>query len=198
MVYVSYPLCRIVNTSSAVGLYGNFGQCNYSAAKAAIWAFSSTLALEGARAGIKVNCIAPNAGTAMTATILPSEVVAQLKPDYVAPLVLYLASPACAISGKCLEVGSGWMAGVRWERSQGVKLPAEQVNMAGVATAWPQITSFSRVEYPTTPQESFSRIMGSGEEQGASEDDELKGKGNYTYTSINLFLFSLSSARCHL
>ena len=57
---------RIINTASAVGLYGNFGQANYSAAKAALIAFSSTLALEGKRANIFVNTIAPNAGTAMT------------------------------------------------------------------------------------------------------------------------------------
>lgn len=178
-----------------MGLYGNFGQCNYSAAKAAIWAFSSTLALEGARAGIKVNCIAPNAGTAMTATILPSEVVAQLKPDYVAPLVLYLASPACQVSGRCLEVGSGWMAGVRWERARGVKLPADRVNIQTIASVWPQITSFSSgVEYPTTPQESFSRIMGgSSEDKQDGGNDVLTGKG--TILSKHLILIP---CRCTL
>ncbi len=156
-------MCRVINTASAVGLYGNFGQTNYAAAKAGIWALSSTLALEGAKAGILVNCIAPNAGTAMTATILPSELVAQLKPDYVAPLVAYLASSGCKETGRMVEVGSGWMAGVRWQRSGGVKLPPQSaLSIDAIAAAWPQICDFSRnSEYPKTPQESFSRIMSS-------------------------------------
>ena len=162
----------MVNTASAVGLYGNFGQTNYAAAKAGIWAFSSTLALEGAKAGISVNCIAPNAGTAMTATILPTELVAQLKPDYVAPLVAYLCSSGCAETGRMIEVGSGWMAGVRWQRSGGVKLsPEEALSIDAVSAVWPQICDFSvGAEYPRTPQESFSRIMSSKEEvQGFRE-----------------------------
>lgn len=107
----------------------------------------------------------------MTATILPSELVAQLKPDYVAPLVAYLCSPGCKDTGRMVEVGSGWMAGVRWQRSAGVKLgPKEALSVDSVARAWPQVIDFQAegFEYPRTPQESFSRIMSSGKGSNCS------------------------------
>ncbi|KAJ1970124.1 hypothetical protein IWQ62_000164 [Dispira parvispora] len=118
-VFTKQKSGHIVNTCSAVGLYGNFGQANYSAAKAGILGLSNTLALEGARHNIKVNTIAPNAGTAMTATIMPPEMVEALKPDYVAPLVAYLSHDACPATGDVFEVGSGWVAQVRRQRAAG-------------------------------------------------------------------------------
>ena len=76
---------RIINTSSAAGLYGNFGQCNYSAAKMALVGFTSSLAKEGQKRGIYSNAIAPVAGSRMTATVMPEELVKRLKPEYVSP-----------------------------------------------------------------------------------------------------------------
>jgi multifunctional beta-oxidation protein len=111
---------RIVTTCSGVGIFGNFGQANYSTAKAAILGLTRTLALEGRKYNILVNCIAPSAGTAMTKTIWPQEMVDAFKPDYVAPLVGYLASTDCETTGELFEVSGGWAAKVRWERSGGV------------------------------------------------------------------------------
>ena len=90
---------RIVTTASGVGLYGNFGQANYSTAKSAIIGLTKTLAIEGARYNIKVNVIAPSAGTAMTKTIWPQEMVDLFKPDYVAPIVGFLSSDDCPVTG---------------------------------------------------------------------------------------------------
>jgi multifunctional beta-oxidation protein len=70
-IFQAQKFGRIVTTASSVGLYGNFGQANYSTAKAAIIGLTRTLAVEGARYNIKANCIAPSAGTAMTKTIWP-------------------------------------------------------------------------------------------------------------------------------
>jgi NAD(P)-dependent dehydrogenase (short-subunit alcohol dehydrogenase family) len=83
---------RIVMTTSSSGLYGNFGQANYGAAKMALVGLMQTLSIEGARDGIHVNCLAPTAATKMTEGIMPPAVLAQLKPESVTPGLLYLVS----------------------------------------------------------------------------------------------------------
>ncbi|ORX66721.1 NAD(P)-binding protein [Linderina pennispora] len=107
----------IINTNSSVGIFGNFGQTNYSAAKAGIQGFTNTLAIEGAKYGIRANAVAPNAGTAMTATIMPAE------PEYVAPLVGFLAHKDTEATGKLFQVGSCWISEIRRQRSGGVGFP---------------------------------------------------------------------------
>jgi NAD(P)-dependent dehydrogenase (short-subunit alcohol dehydrogenase family) len=82
---------RIVNTGSSAGIYGAFGQVNYSAAKLGLYGFTQALAKEGEKRNIKVNCIAPVAGTRMTATVMPEELIKALDPAFVAPFVTYLA-----------------------------------------------------------------------------------------------------------
>ncbi|MDR2188064.1 MAG: SDR family NAD(P)-dependent oxidoreductase [Azonexus sp.] len=82
----------IVNTTSASGLGGNFGQTNYGAAKCGIWGFSNSLALEGKKYGIRVWTIAPAAATALSAGVLPPEIVAAWTPERVAPVILYMVS----------------------------------------------------------------------------------------------------------
>lgn len=81
---------RIVMTSSSSGLYGNFGQANYGAAKMALVGLMQTLALEGAKYGIQVNCLAPTAATNMLEGLLPEDTLARLRPDLVSPAVLAL------------------------------------------------------------------------------------------------------------
>jgi NAD(P)-dependent dehydrogenase (short-subunit alcohol dehydrogenase family) len=83
---------RIVMTTSSSGLYGNFGQTNYGAAKLALVGFMQTLGLEGAKHGIRVNCLAPTAATQMTAGLLPDAVLAMITPDSVTPGLLHLVS----------------------------------------------------------------------------------------------------------
>ena len=83
---------RIVMTTSSSGLYGNFGQSNYSAAKMALVGLMQTLALEGAKTNIRVNCLAPTARTAMTEQLLPREALELLKPEYVSPALLALVA----------------------------------------------------------------------------------------------------------
>lgn len=82
---------RIVMTTSSTGLYGNFGQSNYGAAKLALVGLMQTLSLEGAKHDIRVNCLAPTAATRMTEGLMPAEVLAQLRPEAVVPAMLVLA-----------------------------------------------------------------------------------------------------------
>lgn len=83
---------RIVMTTSSSGLYGNFGQSNYSAAKMGLVGLMQTLAIEGAKYGIQVNCVAPTAATQMTEGVLPEEQLKLLRPEFVAPAILALVA----------------------------------------------------------------------------------------------------------
>jgi len=105
---------RIVNTGSSSGIYGSFGQVNYAAAKLGLWGFTQSLAKEGEKRNIRTNCIAPLAGTRMTATVMPAEVVEALKPEFVAPIVGFLAHDSCEDNGGLFEVGAGYVCKLRW------------------------------------------------------------------------------------
>lgn len=105
---------RIINTSSSAGIFGAFGQANYSTAKLGLHGFTQSLAKEGEKRNIKVNTIAPLAGTRMTETVMPKELVEALKPEYVAPLVAFLVHESCPESGSLFEVGAGYICKNRW------------------------------------------------------------------------------------
>ncbi len=101
---------RIVSTSSAAGLYGNFGQTNYGAAKLGIAGLMNSVAQEGSRYNIKANTIIPTAGTRMTFTVMPEEVIDKIGPEYVAPIVAWLCSDSCNVSGKMFSAGGGYFS----------------------------------------------------------------------------------------
>ncbi|CDZ96369.1 multifunctional beta-oxidation protein [Phaffia rhodozyma] len=169
---------RIVTTCSGVGIFGNFGQANYSTAKAAILGFTRTLAIEGAKYNILANCIAPSAGTAMTETIWTKEMVDAFKPDFVAPLVGYLASDDCETTGDLFEVSGGWASQVRWERSGGYGFPNDRPLTADqIVSQWKKITDFNdgRSTHPSSTQEGFQQVMenfGNKGSASAGDDDE--------------------------
>ncbi|HEX6238017.1 MAG TPA: SDR family oxidoreductase [Acidimicrobiales bacterium] len=102
---------RIVNTSSAAGIFGNFGQSNYGAAKMGLVGLTRVLAVEGAKHDIKVNAIAPVAKTRMTQDIL-GPIADKLLPESVTPVVTFLAHESCPVSGEIYSVGGGRVARV--------------------------------------------------------------------------------------
>jgi len=103
---------RVVSTSSGSGLYGNFGQTNYAAAKMGIVGLTRTLAIEGAKYGITANAIAPVASSRMTQDVMPPQLLERLEPEHVSSLVAYLASEACTDTGHVYSVGGGYLARV--------------------------------------------------------------------------------------
>ena len=114
----AWPTSRTISGS---GLYGNFGQVNYAAAKAGLVGFTRSLALEGARAGIRANAIAPLAKSAMTETMMAPELLERLAPEWVSPLVTWLASDGCTATGNVYSVGAGRYARVATLEAPGVR-----------------------------------------------------------------------------
>lgn len=164
---------RVVNTTSTSGIYGNFGQANYAAAKLGILGFSRALAREGAKYNINVNTIAPNAGTNMTRSIMPEDMVQAFKPEQVAPLVVALCSDKMPKppTGGLFEVGSGWHARTRWQRSGGHGFPVDiKLTPEAVQKAWPSIINFDdgRADHPEDAQDGLKSIMNNMQNKTAS------------------------------
>ncbi len=151
---------RIINTASAAGIYGNFGQANYAMAKLGTHGFTQTLALEGRKKNVVVNTIAPIAGSRMTETVLPKELLEALKPEYVSALVAKLAHESNEDTGGLYEVGGGFYAKLRWERSTGkVFKLGRPITPENVADAWKDITQFDKTTHPEAVATSMQPIM---------------------------------------
>ena len=130
---------RIVVTTSSTGLYGNFGQTNYGAAKLALVGFMNSLKLEGQKNNVHVNAISPVAATRMTENILPPQIAERLKPDYVTPGVVYLCSEE-APTGAILTAGAGAFALARIYETEGVYLGEAGLSVEEVRDNWARIT----------------------------------------------------------
>ncbi len=113
----------IVNTTSTAALFGNFGQANYGAAKGGIWTFTKTLAVEGHKAGIRVWSLAPAAVSALTGVVgMDEQTQAELKPEYVSPVVLYMVSELSGDkTGKCLFAGGQKIMELKLEAGEGMR-----------------------------------------------------------------------------
>jgi NAD(P)-dependent dehydrogenase (short-subunit alcohol dehydrogenase family) len=130
---------RIVMTTSASGLYGNFGQTNYGAAKMAVVGLMNTLVLESAKNNIKVNCLAPTAATRMTEDLMPEEFLKLLTPESVTAGALVLCGEE-APSGTILCAGAGGYASASMFETDGIFLPEDQQSPENVAAAWDAVT----------------------------------------------------------
>jgi NAD(P)-dependent dehydrogenase (short-subunit alcohol dehydrogenase family) len=148
---------RIVVTTSSTGLYGNFGQTNYGCAKLGLVGFMNTLKLEGAKDNIKVNAICPVAATRMTENLMPPQMLEMLKPEYVTPGVVFLASDD-APTGTILAAGAGVFSAAQIVESNGVNL-GHGADADTVAQYWSRITDFTGARHFTMGGEQTQKVM---------------------------------------
>ncbi len=148
---------RIVSTSSAAGVFGNFGQTNYGAAKMGLVGLTRVLAVEGAKYNIKANAIAPLALTRMTENIMGGGLRDKLGPEKVSPLVAFLAHEDCPVSGQTFSVGGGRVAHVFIAETQGFYDP--DLSVEDVRDNWATITDQSGYGVPNNLAEETAMFL---------------------------------------
>lgn len=158
---------RVVMTASAAGLYGNFGQANYSAAKMGLVGFGQTLAQEGAKYGIHTNVVAPVARSRMTETIMPPELLERLDPDLVSPLVAWLCAEDNDANGQIFEVGGGLVYHLKWARSGPFSVsPQDGLTPEQLRDAWPGILDMSEAKICEDIKDSLGQFVSYVQGQG--------------------------------
>jgi len=151
---------RIVMTTSASGLYGNFGQTNYATAKLGIVGFMNSLKLEGLKYNIRINAVAPLAATRLAQGVFPEGIASRLKPELVTPLVAYLCSEQCEASGDIISAGAGSYSAVKIVESKGVRFGTEEeVTSEMIAAEYRDITKMEGATSFDDAQEQFASVL---------------------------------------
>ena len=186
---------RVINTASAAGLFGSFGQTNYSgthspigvltldcanlsaAAKLALVGFTETLAKEGLKYNILCNVIAPIAASRMTETVMPPDVLESLKPTWIVPLVAVLTHKSNTATGAIYEAGGGHMAKIRWERAKGALLKTDDtLTPLAIAAKWKDVTNFAEAEHPDGPANAMELLEAAGQLPPSPPAEQLNFK----------------------
>ncbi len=151
---------RVIMTTSGAGIYGNFGQANYCAAKLGILGLANCLAVEGESKNIHVNVIAPIAASRLTESTFPPDIFAALTPEAVSPLVAWLCHEECDETKGLFEVGAGYISKLRWERTLGHSFPlSKKFSVDDVKSRWSKITDFTEAEHPGSVAEAVTAIF---------------------------------------
>ncbi len=152
---------RVVLTSSASGLYGNFGQANYGAAKAGLVGLCRSLAVEGAGHGILTNCVAPIGLSDMNRDYVREDRKPRIDAKRVAPLVAWLCHERCEENGALFEAAAGCFKKLRWERNAGLRFADDHdITLDDIARNRDALTDFTDVEHPADLAEAVNSLMG--------------------------------------
>ncbi|MCF6322466.1 MAG: SDR family NAD(P)-dependent oxidoreductase, partial [Rhizobiaceae bacterium] len=149
---------RILMTTSTSGIYGNFGQTNYGAAKMGVIGMMNTLCIEGARNNILVNCLAPTAATRMTEDIMNDDAFLALVPQKVTPAAMFLVSKT-APNRTIMMAGAGVFATLEIRESQGCFIADDKCDVDGVAEKFSEISDMSNASLFTNGNEHISKIL---------------------------------------
>ncbi|KAK9873245.1 hypothetical protein WA026_021733 [Henosepilachna vigintioctopunctata] len=189
-------------TASNSGIYGNFGQANYSAAKMGLIGLANTVALEGQKDNIHCNVIIPTAASRLTEDILPPEMFAELKPELIAPVVGYLCHETCGENGIYIDSAAGWAAKCEIIRAKGTLLRNSRndiVTIENVRDSWNKVTDMNGALKIGSITEATGMLMSALEEldegHGNSVGKSEKGNPNcdevFSYTSKDAILYAL-------
>lgn len=187
---------RVIMTSSNSGVYGNFGQANYSAAKLGAIGLANTVAIEGAKYNIHCNTIVPTAASRMTKGILPDEFYQELKPHLIAPVVVYLCHENTVDNGSVIESACGWATKIHMIRGKGSLLRTsinEGVTPEFVRDKWDAINDMTGARHFESNTEA-SGYLGSVMEllrNGPTAPDPSKFEDTFNYSSKDCILYSL-------
>lgn len=183
---------RIIMTCSNSGIYGNFGQANYSAAKLGAVGLANTVAIEGAKYNIHCNTIVPTAASRMTKDILPEEFYNELKPALIAPVVVYLCHESNEDNGNVIESACGWATKVHFIRGKGSLLRTsitEGVTPEFVRDRWDAVTDMSQATHLNSIGEASASFMGILEE--LKNPSTSKCEDTFSFSSRDLILYAL-------
>lgn len=153
---------RIVNTTSGAGLYGNFGQANYCAAKMGLVGLMNNITIEGAKYNIKCNTIAPIAASRMTEDVMPPNIFEKLKPELITPLVVYLASEQNNDSKMIFNCAGGWFSRTEIVCAPGAIIGDgnREIKVEEVRDEWEKIRSLDDAKPLGSVAESFGYLGG--------------------------------------
>ncbi|KAI9590575.1 peroxisomal multifunctional enzyme type 2 [Glossina fuscipes] len=184
---------RIIMTSSNSGMYGNFGQANYSAAKMGLIGLANTVAIEGEKYNIHCNVIIPTAASRLTQGILPDMLFDELKPQLIAPVVAYLCHESCEDNGSYIESAAGWAAKIHSVRSKGCVLRTsigqDIITPEYVRSVWSKVTNMKDAQHVNTIGEASGYLLEVMENLKQQKIDGFED--NFKYSAKDLILYAL-------